>query len=385
MVIQRAFQHQPSDFNQSAFLSVPAEIRVKILRYSLRCDLTIHPWLADPVQYEENTTLSSQLLRTCQQLFHEGSDVLYRGNTFGIQITATSIDFLSSTYPIFDETSGALARFDNSPFDGQLLRLCPELITLIPSDRFPKEKNTDCMKKDTSQITSKPQADTVELFGKLHLSVTSGSVAPNLTEYKTLSVLKQCNKFDVTVTITEDRTKHNLNGYAFATSLLRKLVNGAAVNVIVIHTAAGPLMTWPFELYPGPVTPVKPSSRLSVTFYDIFREWRCSTFSIQDVSRLIVYQDSRLLDPAREAEIAKVKELLCVVVTSNEPVSDNYKALIQLNELLETSETMQTYLKRFKRWEVREIWSAWLTKDDKEFKWVYDYISDLVKREWYSF
>lgn len=87
-------QVKPSRQNKSPLLDLPVELRVKILRYVLRKDgpitslgevlMTKVPRSSCHEIYNANATLSAQVLRTCQQLYDEGGEILYGENTLSI-------------------------------------------------------------------------------------------------------------------------------------------------------------------------------------------------------------------------------------------------------------------------------------------------------------
>jgi len=87
-------QVKPPHQNKSPLLDLPVELRVKILRYVLRkagpitslgeVRMTKVPRSSCHEIYNANATLSAQVLRTCQQLYGEGGEILYGENTLSI-------------------------------------------------------------------------------------------------------------------------------------------------------------------------------------------------------------------------------------------------------------------------------------------------------------
>lgn len=71
---------------QSNLMQVAAEIRLKILRYLLVSESVIEnqAGMEHPDLYDERVQLSAQVLRVCQTLHREASDVLYQENSLGI-------------------------------------------------------------------------------------------------------------------------------------------------------------------------------------------------------------------------------------------------------------------------------------------------------------
>lgn len=127
----KRFQLWRSPQSQSPLLDLPAELRVKILRYVLRKEGPItslkevqvnsHPDSNFHEIYDANAMLSAQILRTCQQLHEEAEQILYKenilficynGNRFGsrgpddlchnldfsINLSASRIEELSGTF-----------------------------------------------------------------------------------------------------------------------------------------------------------------------------------------------------------------------------------------------------------------------------------------------
>ncbi|KAK5100872.1 hypothetical protein LTR70_001091 [Exophiala xenobiotica] len=66
---------------------LPAEIRIKILRYLLRSgDLIRSQDEVGEAEFKTATKLSSQILQTCQILYEEGTVILYHENTLAVQM-----------------------------------------------------------------------------------------------------------------------------------------------------------------------------------------------------------------------------------------------------------------------------------------------------------
>lgn len=101
-----------ADQSLSTLLNLPTEIRLIILRDLLARANQVHPLfscchirgITSQIisNYHENASCSSQLLRTCQQLYAEGYNILYEENTLCIttrsRIAETMVDRLS--YPL---------------------------------------------------------------------------------------------------------------------------------------------------------------------------------------------------------------------------------------------------------------------------------------------
>lgn len=80
------FQNEPTLQKLSPLIGLPAELRLKIMRYLLRS--------GDPIRsqkevgeagYRAITCLSSQILQTCQQVYKEASVILYHKNTLAVK------------------------------------------------------------------------------------------------------------------------------------------------------------------------------------------------------------------------------------------------------------------------------------------------------------
>ena len=93
----RIFQHHPNPQNGSRLIRLPAELRVKILRNLLKKPSPIQSLAErDPAnndaraQYDADTSLSSQVLRTCQIAYNEGLLILYKENIIQLHIREDS-------------------------------------------------------------------------------------------------------------------------------------------------------------------------------------------------------------------------------------------------------------------------------------------------------
>jgi hypothetical protein len=67
--------------NQFDFVSLPAELRVEIYRYTLECKFSIKNNHNELV-VDEKDKVNIHLLRTCKQIYQEGSDIFYGENRF---------------------------------------------------------------------------------------------------------------------------------------------------------------------------------------------------------------------------------------------------------------------------------------------------------------
>lgn len=117
---EAVFQQSPDPQISSALLSITPELRAKILRYVLKpCDPLIShtELLANFKDFKDSkkeegsstrkssvrekaifeTTLDPQVLTTCQQLYNEGSLILYGENVLSIYIYGLRISFLDTS------------------------------------------------------------------------------------------------------------------------------------------------------------------------------------------------------------------------------------------------------------------------------------------------
>lgn len=82
----QSFEKHPDEQFSSRLLRLPVEIRLKILRSLMRKPIPICSRLQSGYaeNYLDGLALSSQLLRSCQRIYHEGLNILYNENTLSI-------------------------------------------------------------------------------------------------------------------------------------------------------------------------------------------------------------------------------------------------------------------------------------------------------------
>lgn len=86
--MSRAFSQSQNDQLTSPIIRIPAEVRVKILRYLLKSeDFLDNDIKAGFRPFSKPFNLSAQILLTCQTLHKEGTEILYEEYTCVIEFS----------------------------------------------------------------------------------------------------------------------------------------------------------------------------------------------------------------------------------------------------------------------------------------------------------
>jgi len=266
-----AFQLPRSDNDSPNYiLGLPAELRLKILRYLLkrkepiysrmefdeRCRRREEPYCTEklmPQRYRSQGALSSQLLSTCQQLCLEGRDVLYRENTLCVYYGSGPRNYRSRT-----ECCCILESSATVPLD--LTRLKDVMSGLLDCTDTPKGDGRTTWLRDAQPLAQAYPA--IGAFQKIHLTLDPFMANGAWVASRILRELLSGK--DVTIVAT-DRVPQN-------TLVALKILRCRSVNVILQKPASEGVERMDIERVITSAEPVE----------DTLRAWRMLKTNVLD-------------------------------------------------------------------------------------------------------